>query len=140
VVEWQESLSIGVLEVDIQHKLLFDKFNAFLLACENQTESESDGIFRLFWFLEAYAITHFNEEEKLMQRIAYPDYLKHRDKHLAFAADVTKLKEQLRTEGATLPLINTMTMFITNWLVEHISTMDRAIGRFVNTSGTPVTV
>jgi hemerythrin len=140
VVEWQESLSIGVLEVDIQHKLLFDKFNAFLLACENQTESESDGIFRLFWFLEAYAITHFNEEEKLMQRVAYPDYLKHREKHLAFAADVTKLKEQLRTEGATLPLINTMTMFITNWLVEHISTMDRAIGRFVNTSGTPATV
>jgi hemerythrin len=138
VVEWQDSLSIGVLEVDIQHKLLFDKFNAFLFACENQTESEADGIFRLFWFLEAYAITHFNEEEKLMQRVAYPDYLKHREKHLAFAAEVAKLKEQLR-EGATPTLINTMTMFITNWLVEHISTMDRAIGRFVNASGTPAT-
>lgn len=140
MVEWQESLSIGVLEVDIQHKLLFDKFNAFLFACENQTVSKSDGIFRLFWFLEAYAITHFNEEEKLMQRVAYPDYLKHREKHLAFAAEVAKLKEQLRNEGATPTLINTMTMFITNWLVEHISTMDRAIGRFVNASGIPATV
>lgn len=140
MVEWQESLSIGVLEVDIQHKLLFDKFNAFLFACENQTESESDGILRLFWFLEAYAITHFTEEEKLMQRVFYPDYLKHREKHLAFAAEVAKLKEQLRNEGATPTLVSTMTMFITSWLVEHISTMDRAIGRFVNDSGIPATV
>ena len=139
MVEWQDSLSIGVLEVDIQHKLLFDKFNAFLLACENQTESEPDGILRLFWFLEAYTITHFNEEEKLMQRVAYPDYLKHREKHLAFAAEVAKLKEQLRNEGATRTLVSTMTMFITSWLLEHISTMDRAIGRFVNASGIPAT-
>ena len=139
MVEWQDSLSIGVLEVDIQHKLLFDKFNAFLFACKNQMESDSDGIFRLFWFLEAYTVTHFKEEEKLMQRVAYPDYLKHREKHQAFAAEVAKLKEQLRTVGATQALVSTMTMFITNWLVEHISTMDRAIGRFVNASGIPAT-
>ena len=61
MIEWQDSLTIGVLEIDIQHKLLFDKFNAFLAAC--QAETESDGIYRLFWFLEAYAVTHFTEEE-----------------------------------------------------------------------------
>jgi len=135
LVEWQESLSIGVLEVDIQHKLLFEKFNAFLGACE--TEMSADGIYRLFWFLEAYAITHFNEEEKLMQRVGYPDYLRHREKHQSFAVEVAKLKERLKNEGATPPLVSSMTIFITNWLVDHISNTDRAIGRFVTAAGIP---
>jgi hemerythrin len=135
LVEWQESLSIGVLEVDIQHKLLFEKFNAFLAACES--DMSADGIYRLFWFLEAYAITHFGEEEKLMQRIAYPDFARHREKHQSFAAEVARLKEQLKNEGPTPGLVASMTMFITNWLVDHISNMDRAMGRFVTSAGVP---
>jgi len=135
LIEWQDSLSIGVLEIDIQHKLLFDKFNAFLDAC--QAETESDGIYRLFWFLEAYTVTHFTEEEKLMQRVGYPDYLKHRERHLAFAAEVGKLKERLKSEGPTPSLVWTISTFISSWLIEHISNTDRAIGRFVNTAATP---
>jgi len=129
LVQWQESLSIGVLEIDIQHKLLFDKFNAFLNACENNTESE--GIYRLFWFLEAYAITHFTEEEKLMQRVGFTDYLKHREKHVEFTGKIAKFKERLQKEGPTHDLVSTITTFITGWLIEHISHMDRVIGRFV---------
>lgn len=135
MVEWQESLSIGVLEVDVQHKLLFEKFNTFLAACE--PAPGSDDIHRLFWFLEAYAITHFTEEEKLMQRVGYPDYVRHREQHLAFAGEVTKLKEQLKNEGPNPALIASMTLFISSWLLEHISNMDRAIGRFVIAAGVP---
>ena len=130
MIEWQDNLSIGVLEIDIQHKLLFDKFNAFLAAC--QAETESDGVYRLFWFLEAYAVTHFTEEEKLMQRIGYPNYLNHRELHLHFAAEVGKLKERLRTEGPTESLVATIRMFVSGWLIEHISRVDGAVGRFVN--------
>lgn len=132
-VEWQESLSIGVLEVDIQHRLLFDKFNSFLTAHQANTES-GEGLFRLFWFLEAYAMTHFKDEEKLMQQVGFPDYLRHRELHQAFAAEIGRLKERLQKEGATQSLVSTMTTFITGWLVNHISTMDRAIGQFVNKS------
>lgn len=130
MIEWQENLSIGVLEIDIQHKLLFDKVNAFLVACH--TETESEGLYRLFWFLEAYTITHFNQEEKLMQQVGFPDFPKHRESHLAFADEIGNLKERLKNEGPTQTLINTITMFISGWLIQHISHMDRAIGRFVN--------
>jgi hemerythrin len=132
LVEWQEDLSIGVLEIDIQHKLLFEKFNCFLEACQSQ--ADSDTAHRLFWFLEAYAITHFNDEEKLMVRLAYPDYLQHRKQHLEFAAEVAKIKDRLKLEGPSEHLVTGMTAFISNWLVQHISVMDRAIGTFVNSS------
>ena len=133
VIEWQDELSVGVLEIDIQHKLLFQKFNAFIAAY--QTEPESEGLYRLFWFLEAYAVTHFTEEEKQMQRVGYPDYLKHRACHLAFAGEIGRLKERLRVEGATQSVIYTIKSFISGWLVDHISTVDREIGRFLKASG-----
>jgi hemerythrin len=130
LIEWQDNLSIGVLEIDIQHKLLFEKFNAFLSAYHSDVDS--DELYRLFWFLEAYAITHFNEEEKLMRRVAYPDYAKHRELHQAFAGEITKLKERLSYEGPTQSLVATMTELINNWLFDHISRVDRAIAQFMN--------
>lgn len=136
LVEWRDDLSIGVLEIDIQHKLLFDKFNAFVNAY--QTHQSSDDIMRMFWFLEAYAVTHFREEEKLMQQIRFPNYVTHRQMHVAFIEQIDKLKERLKVEGISQSLVMTMTSFITSWLIEHISTMDRAIGRFVNTPLPPL--
>jgi hemerythrin len=135
MIEWQDSLTIGVLEIDIQHKLLFEKFNAFLAAYRSETDS--DELYRLFWFLEAYAITHFKDEEKLMQEVGFPDYLKHRDRHLAFAGEIGKLKERLKCEGANRNLVSTMKLFISSWLVEHISNLDRAIAHFVNGTQIP---
>jgi len=131
-VEWKDDLNIGVLEIDIQHKLLFDKFNGFLSAYN--AKKDTDETLRMFWFLEAYAITHFKEEEKLMQQIFFPDYLAHRNKHQAFIDQINKLKERLKVEGLTQSLVSSMTGFITAWLIEHISTADRAIGDFVNRS------
>jgi hemerythrin len=135
LVEWQESLSVGVLEIDLQHKLLFEKFNAFLEACEANTEA--DGIYRLFWFLEAYTLTHFAEEEKLMRKVAYPDFEKHQGQHQAFAAQITDLKQRLRSEGPTDSLVSHMREFISDWLIGHISHMDRALAVFVTAAGIP---
>ncbi|BCG48123.1 Hemerythrin domain protein [Citrifermentans bremense] len=129
-IEWQDNLSIGVLEIDIQHKLLFDKFNSFLDAY--QSDGNTEGTLRMFWFLEAYAVTHFKEEEKLMQQLAFPAFHAHRQKHGAFIENVNQLKERLKVEGLSQALVTTMTNFITSWLVQHISTEDRAIGTFVN--------
>lgn len=135
MVEWQDNLSIGVLEVDIQHKLLFEKFNAFLEACRDTTEA--DPIQRLFWFLEAYAITHFTEEEKLMQRVGFPDYLKHREEHAEFKSEIVTLKERLQKEGPTAPLVSHIKMFISRWLINHISQMDRPLAPYVKAAGVP---
>jgi len=69
-VEWREYLSIGVLEIDTQHKLLFEKFNAFLAACEG--EIVPDEVNWLLRFLEVYAVSHFDDEERLMQAWSLP--------------------------------------------------------------------
>jgi hemerythrin len=128
-IEWQEYLSVGVAEIDNQHRLLFDKFNALLAACKNG--GSSDEIKRLFSFLATYVVTHFSEEERLMQRLGFPDYQKHRGLHQAFTLQVASLRERLMSEGPTPALVASVCLTINGWLIEHISGMDRAIGRFV---------
>lgn len=133
MAEWKDSLCIGVSEVDIQHRMLFEHFNTFVAAC-NREEGE-DAIYRLCWFLEAYAIAHFQDEEELMQRVAYPDFERHRAQHVAFAAEVGKLKKRLKDEGPHQALVSAITNFMAGWLVKHVSTMDRAIGKFMADRG-----
>src|SRR6266498_5671099 len=98
-VEWQEYLSVEVAEIDNQHRLLFDKFNALLAACENG--SSADEVNRLFAFLGAYVVTHFSDEEKLMQTLGFPDFPQHREQHREFTRQVASLKERLLNEGPT---------------------------------------
>jgi hemerythrin len=133
VAEWRDSLSIGFSEVDIQHRMLFEHFNTFVAACGRQ--EDEDAIFRLCWFLEAYAIAHFKDEEELMQRIAFPEFEKHKAQHLAFTAEVRKLKKQLKEEGPHQTLIAAITNFMAGWLVKHVSVMDKAIGKFMTDKG-----
>jgi len=132
-LKWDKHLSVGVAEIDQQHKLLIDKFNAFMSACRE--ERGNDEVFRLFSFLDVYAVTHFADEERLMQRIGYPDYNKHREKHAEFKKAVISFRERLKNEGPTQELTTSAGLLITGWLIEHISGMDRAIGKFMIEQG-----
>ena len=128
-IEWQDSLSVGVPEIDHQHKLLFGKFNALLAAwVEGKGAHE---VAQLFKFLDAYMVGHFTDEEQLMQTIGFPDASQHRLAHIAFTRQVLAFKDLLRREGPTEELVTSVSMSMTKWLIKHISSMDRAIGRFV---------
>jgi len=131
--QWQDNLAIGVLQIDIQHQLLFEKFHAFQ-AAHQQHETSPEELYRLFWFLQAYAQTHFAEEEELMRQIGFPGYQEHRSRHLGFTARIQKFNDQLRAEGFTQPIVTDLAGFINCWLVDHITTMDLAIGRFLAAS------
>lgn len=128
-VEWQDYLSVGVEEIDRQHRLLFDKYNAFFAAySEGKADNE---VIRLLDFLVDYVAIHFADEESLQQRIGFPDFQKHRNQHQEITRKVTELKERLGNKGPAPDLVASTGLLMTGWLIEHISVMDRAIGRFM---------
>lgn len=128
-VEWQDYLSVGVEEIDRQHKLLIDKYNAFFTAYSEGRADEE--VIRLLGFLEEYVVTHFVDEERLQQRIGFPDYQKHRMQHEELTRKVAELKVNFEYEGPDPNLVSETGLLLTGWLIEHISVMDRAIGRFM---------
>jgi len=128
-VEWQEYLSVGVEEIDRQHMQLFDKYNTFITAYyEGQANEE---VIQLLGFLEEYVAIHFADEESLQQRIGFPDLEKHREQHRVLTRKVAGLKERIANKGPDPHLITEAGLMMTGWLIEHISVMDRAIGRFM---------
>jgi hemerythrin len=128
-VEWQDYLSVGVEEIDRQHRLLIDKYNAFFTAYSEGRADEE--VIRLLVFLEDYVAMHFADEESLQQRIGFPDFPRHRNQHLELTRKVAELKERLANKGSAPDLVASTGLLMTGWLIEHISVMDRAIGRYM---------
>ena len=128
-VEWREHLSVGVEEIDAQHRSLFEKFNAFMDACD-QEKGEGE-VIKLFGFLDRYVSTHFADEERLQKRLSYPDLEQHREQHRKFSEEIALMKERLVKEGATKLFVSNMGRVMIGWLIEHISGMDRTFARFM---------
>jgi hemerythrin len=128
-IEWHDYLTVGVAEIDQQHKLLIDRYNAFFTAY-NEGRGDAE-LTRLFCFLEEYVTTHFADEERLQLRVGFPDYQNHRIHHQKLTGRVAEFKERIKSEGSEPDLISSAGLLMTGWLIEHISVMDRAIGRFI---------
>lgn len=126
-IQWEESLSIGVTEVDNQHKELFNRFNALLDAC-NQGKGRHE-VDQLLLFLHDYIKTHFAAEEQLQLSHNYPGYSSHKIQHDAFMKKVDHFARQLQNDGPTISLVIEVNQTLVGWLIDHISKEDQALGR-----------
>ncbi|MBI3397998.1 MAG: hemerythrin family protein [Deltaproteobacteria bacterium] len=128
-IEWIEDLSVGVNEIDNQHKELFKRINNLLDACTQGKGKEEVG--SVIKFLEDYIITHFNAEEAIQKKNGYPDYETHKGLHDEFRKNFSELKNRFETKGAGLYLVLLTNRTIVDWLINHIGKMDKAIGAFL---------
>ncbi len=127
---WKDSLSIGIPEIDKQHKELCDRIDALFEACSkgkgrNEITNTMD-------FLESYTIKHFSDEEKLQLKIKYPNYTQHKAIHDNFLKQVSELKEELNKTGPTIAMVGKINQLIAMWLVNHIKAVDTELVKYVN--------
>ena len=133
-IEWRDSLTIGVADIDAQHKQLLSHFNQLLKACE--TGKGVEELKKLLGFLDGYVIKHFNEEESLQRLRNYPGYEAHKKEHAAFIARLKVLKQEINTEGVALHHVIETNHLLLKWLLHHISTVDVQLGTFLKTLAT----
>lgn len=127
-VEWREYLAVGVREIDNQHKELFNKFNLFLRACDEGKGPEE--VSTMLDFLDSYVVEHFAAEERLQSVAAFPGYDEHRAHHRYFIGELAELKRQAQGER-NLGVVLTTSRLLVGWLIDHISKLDKAFGRFL---------
>lgn len=133
-IEWRDSLSIGVAEIDTQHKQLLSHFDQLLKACE--TGKGVEELKKLLGFLDEYVIKHFKDEESLQRLRNYPGYEAHKKEHSAFIARLKVLKQEINTEGVALHHVIETNHLLLKWLLHHISTVDVQLGTFLKTLAT----
>jgi hemerythrin len=128
---WNESLSVGVAEIDRQHKQLVSILNQ-LLGMEGVTV-ESETISDTLTRMTDYADYHFNSEEGYMQKYAYPDYETHRLEHIAFMRKTAEFSMGTMVYKKTIPA--DLLEYLKNWLIEHILVSDMKYKQFFNEKG-----
>ncbi len=132
-MEWNESLAVGIDLIDSQHKNWIERFNAVSAAIENMQGPQR--IAEALTFLGDYTRFHFETEERYMTQYAYPELAQHQAKHEELKKTLADLEEEYEEEGATHILAESIDTFLSNWLVGHITDVDRKFGAFLQEKG-----
>lgn len=121
LIQWNDSLSVGVAEIDKQHQKLVQMLNDLHDAMRQAKGASVLG--PLVNGLIDYAGTHFKTEERYFTRFAYPEADQHKKLHADFVAKVTDFKSRFEanTVGLSMDIMN----FLSNWLQNHIKGEDK---------------
>lgn len=129
-ITWREELAVGDERIDNQHKELLERFDKLLGACRSGEGKQE--LSRLIGFLDEYVVQHFGDEEKLQRESGYPDYESHRMQHLSFTKRLVELKREIAEDGEVqIDHVLATNKLLLDWLVQHISSIDKALGRFL---------
>jgi len=123
MVQWDDSLAIGVKVIDTQHKELFRIINSF-----SERIGQEDPSFTLQVVLDSlknYAHYHFTTEEKLLEKNRCPISSRHQGMHAAFAGIVAKYEE--RQDSIDREGLLELQKFLVDWLVTHIKKQDQPL-------------
>lgn len=128
-LQWTHDLSVGVEEIDNQHKELFDRINNLDSAMKQGRAKEE--VIRLIEFLDAYVIIHFGAEEKYMTDYNYPGYTLHKTKHDWFKKEFSDIRTRLDANGITPDVIMLSNNLLITWFSNHIRGIDMLLGSFL---------
>lgn len=128
-MEWTQDLSVGVKEIDDQHKELIRRMNSFFDAMKSRNKEQE--ILKMLDFLAYYVVTHFRDEEKLQVSSGYPKYQEHLQMHKDFIADVTQMRGDIQKTGFTAATSSLISTTLVAWLTLHIKKADKEVGTFI---------
>ncbi|MCB1160528.1 MAG: bacteriohemerythrin, partial [Leptospiraceae bacterium] len=131
IVQWDESFSVHVTELDEEHKNLIQILNQLFKAIHNnETKEKLNGILES---LIQYTIKHFESEEKFMRSISYPDLNRHIEEHRKLTKDVVEYKKEfdLGIETISFELLD----FLRKWLTKHILHSDKKYYQYLFVKG-----
>lgn len=130
-IQFDDNLITGNAMIDSQHKELIDRIAQFVAACEGG-DSKVKAI-KMLDYLDEYTEYHFTEEEALQQKMNYPDFAKHHEKHEEFKQSISELYEFLQeSEGPTEEFTIQVKRNIVAWLFCHIKTFDRSVAEYIH--------
>lgn len=126
-ITWSTILSVGVEEIDEDHRKLVGIFNELNHAVTNG--ESADYLAATFDELIKCTAWHFSHEERLMIKHRYPELDLHRMEHRELIAAAQRLLGMLvQTDRA---VASAEIEFLERWLTEHIFTADQRLGSFL---------
>ena len=106
MLEWNDTLSTHVSEVDAQHKELVAMVNKLYDSMKQGMAMSV--LIETIHGMRKYTEEHFGTEERLMEQHGYPGFPSHKTEHTNFIAKVRQVESdcQAGTAAVTMDLLN----------------------------------
>lgn len=131
LMDWNDSFTVNIQEIDNQHKRLIDLINQVYKGMMMQEGKEALG--KALESLVDYTKTHFGYEERMFKQHGYPDTQAHIAKHEKLVGQVMDFYNKFQSGKADVD--NELLKFLKDWLVSHIMGTDKEYSAFFNSKG-----
>lgn len=121
-VEWSQELSVGIEEIDEQHKILLNKINFLIKSILAGKGDES--VISILNFLKSYTEEHFIMEERIMTELNHPELRAHKEAHNLFRRHFRNIINSIDRGGVNKDTMIDIEKFLITWLLDHITEMD----------------
>ncbi|MBF0178639.1 MAG: bacteriohemerythrin [Magnetococcales bacterium] len=131
LIEWDDSLDVGVRQFNEDHQRLIDYINALHAAMRDGLGKAK--MAEILQGLTDFTLTHFAREEAAMQRHGYERYPQQKEQHVKLVAQVVEQKNAFEAGSTTVAL--DMLSFLQDWLIKHIKGEDMRYRPFFAAKG-----
>lgn len=122
IMNWDQSLDIGVDAMNREHKQLLDVMNRIYDA----RDKGGPGVNSYVKELGALCVKHFKGEEAFMESIGFPDLESHKRVHARLLARYGEFAEAIEKNGGKPG--EDFFQFLRLWLASHIKCIDIRYG------------
>ena len=120
-LQWDEKYSVGIKEIDDQHKRFIEIMGSLYAAVYAGEDREK--LAEILLNLANYKDNHFETEEKYFDLYHYENAEEHKAEHQKLRDKVAEFYTQFK-EG-TVDVTAELMDFLENWLVDHIAYQDQ---------------
>lgn len=127
-IVWGDILSVGVEEIDEDHRKLVSIFN--ILNHSVMEEESPEYLAAVLEELINCTVWHFSHEERLMLKYGYSESEEHKAEHQELIKSAKELQQEiLRVDKF---VAEEHAEFLERWLTEHIFTADMRLGSYLS--------
>jgi hemerythrin-like metal-binding protein len=120
-LEWKDEYSVKVVEIDSQHKLLFETINELIDALGSHLSDEQ--MVSIMNSIITYKKVHFATEERYFKDFDYAGATEHILEHEMFNKRIAEIQSENSTD--TMKFAFALIDFLEDWLIDHLMTTDQ---------------
>lgn len=124
-LEWNETLDVKVKAMNDEHKELIRLMNE--LHDKNEAKASKDVLTNALGKLKRYTIKHFDDEEKFLESVNFPELKTHKNIHKMLLDKLAKYEEQFLASGV---MGKDFFEFLSFWLKSHIKGIDTKYSKY----------
>jgi hemerythrin len=127
LIEWRDEFSIGLPEVDFEHRALIADINQ--LHGEIGADASATGVAGRLGQIQAAIAAHFALEEKSMAALRYDGYAAHKSDHERLLDEILDIQDGVLAAGQYDP--DALAGSLSRWFGEHFRTHDSQLHRWL---------